>query len=426
LSGIIDKFGNVVCSQIEKGHPAAARKLLLAGFRAFGLNLKVNPDKRLPESRRYIAVCLNGVMSEALIHPERAALVSLFMPCEIIRSMGINPLCAELFSAFISGASSERAFIDAAEKEGISETFCSYHKILMGSAYTGVIPMPAAIVNTSAICDANNLTFRSLSDYYGIPQFYLDVPPEDSDDSVSYVADQLRSLPKFLEEVTGKKFSEDKLKEMVAVSGKTIDNFLEAQKYRAVRRLGSDSSAELYEIYATHIGLGTADMEKYSEMLLNDYRNAPVDDHKGLRILWVHTIPNWQQPVRRHFNLSEEAQIIGCDLNWESLIHMDPEHPYESMARRLTSSRFNGRGDRRIKSAVDMAKKLNADGAVIFCHWGCKETMGLSAGFKDAFEEAGFPSLILNGDGADRSNTSDGQVETRLGAFIEMLKERRN
>ena len=36
-------------------------------------------------------------------------------------------------------------------------------------------------------------------------------------------------------------------------------------------------------------------------------------------------------------------------------------------------------------------------------------------------EAAGFPTLILNGDGVDRSNTSDGQISTRLGAFMEML-----
>ena len=40
-----------------------------------------------------------------------------------------------------------------------------------------------------------------------------------------------------------------------------------------------------------------------------------------------------------------------------------------------------------------------------------------------ALEKAGFPTLILNGDGADRSNTSDGQVLTRLDAFIEMLED---
>ena len=37
------------------------------------------------------------------------------------------------------------------------------------------------------------------------------------------------------------------------------------------------------------------------------------------------------------------------------------------------------------------------------------------------FEEAGLPTLILDGDGCDRSHGGEGQTSTRLGAFLEML-----
>ena len=43
--------------------------------------------------------------------------------------------------------------------------------------------------------------------------------------------------------------------------------------------------------------------------------------------------------------------------------------------------------------------------------------------FKEELEEAGFPTLILNGDGCDENNSSNGQVATRLEAFMEMLEE---
>lgn len=65
---------------------------------------------------------------------------------------------------------------------------------------------------------------------------------------------------------------------------------------------------------------------------------------------------------------------------------------------------------------------MQADGVVVFCHWGCKETCGASGQIKDALEKAGYPCLVLNGDGVDRHNTSDGQVSTRIGAFMEMLE----
>ena len=107
-------------------------------------------------------------------------------------------------------------------------------------------------------------------------------------------------------------------------------------------------------------------------------------------------------------------------MNLESLIEVDPEKPYESMARRLVYSHWNG-GEERIQTAVQAAKDLSVNGVICFCHWGCKQTMGLSAVLKQRLEAEGFPTLILNGDGCDRRNASDGQTATRLHAFMEML-----
>lgn len=126
--------------------------------------------------------------------------------------------------------------------------------------------------------------------------------------------------------------------------------------------------------------------------------------------------------MRELFNESERYQVIACDLNFEGLVEIDPDRPYESMARRLVESSFNGSAERRIQKALEMARALDVDGAVCFCHWGCKQTMGASAAIKRELEAAGFPTLILNGDGCDRSNSSDGQVSTRMGAFLEMLE----
>ena len=107
---------------------------------------------------------------------------------------------------------------------------------------------------------------------------------------------------------------------------------------------------------------------------------------------------------------------------FEGLVDIDPDHPYESMARRLVFSRWNG-GQERIDYAAQTAGALDADGVICFCHWGCKQTMGLSGVLKTSLEKQGFPTLILNGDGCDRRNASDGQTATRLDAFLEMIEK---
>ena len=418
MGDVITKFGDWIDREVP-AHPALCRRALLAGYRAFGWKLRRAPDPRLPASRQFISVLVNRSVVDVLAHPERAALTSVFLPCELLTAMDMRPMCAEVFSAFLNGAHAEKVFAETAEAAGIAETYCSYHKVLLGSAFSGVLPKPACVLNTSLICDANNLTFRTLSEYYGIPQYYVDVPPRRDEECLRYVAGQMRGMGRFLEDLTGRKLDASRLREALVRSRNTIENSRAALAEKRVHSLPGDVTSEMYEIYATHIGLGTEPAERYSRMLLEDLRRAPAAH--GLRLLWIHTIPNWQQPVRELMNFSDRCQILTCDMNFESLVDLDPDRPYESMARRLVASSWNGGGDIRIAAARDMARALGADGVVCFCHWGCKQTMGLSARLKRELEADGFPTLILNGDGCDRSNSSDGQVATRLNAFLEML-----
>lgn len=41
---------------------------------------------------------------------------------------------------------------------------------------------------------------------------------------------------------------------------------------------------------------------------------------------------------------------------------------------------------------------------------------------KQYFEQNGLPTLVLDGDGCDSRNVADGQMVTRVNAFIEQLK----
>lgn len=84
---------------------------------------------------------------------------------------------------------------------------------------------------------------------------------------------------------------------------------------------------------------------------------------------------------------------------------------------------YNGSVDQRIQVAEKLAKETNADGGILFAHWGCKGTIGASSLIKSSLEEAGLPTMILDGDGCNPANTSDGQVSTRLQAFMEMLEK---
>ena len=270
MSTLIERFGAYVGNKAETD-PKAARRLILAAYRGFGWYQKHKPDPRRPNSRQILADASMKFMVDGFSHPQKAALVSIFTPCEILQAFGIHPMCAEMFSTYLNGAGAEAPFVAASEAAGISSTFCSYHKVLMGAAETGVLPRTGFIVNTSLACDANNLTFRAISEQMGIEQMYIDVPYAKNDASVDYVADQLRQLPAFIEKQTGTKMNEVLFREAIERSHETIRLLRASIPYRKTKWLSGDLTSELYEALMVHTALGSREALAYARALLEDY-----------------------------------------------------------------------------------------------------------------------------------------------------------
>ena len=421
MSQIVEKFGGFVDTKIET-NPEAARKLLLAAYRAKLFQLKAFPDKRLSRARDLMAVESMKAVIAPLAHPEKSALVSIFTPCELLQCAGIHPMFAEAMASYITGADAEAGFASVAEGFGIPETYCSYHKLLLGGILSGVIPKPKFVVNTSLVCDANNLTFRKAAEAFQIPQFYIDVPYDVSEDSVLYVAAQMQELKKWMEEITGSRISVEDLKKRIACGKRTIDSLRLCQKRKAGKYLSNDLTDELYEVFGAHVLLGNCSIETFAGMLAEEIKKMPA--YSGVRLLWMHTIPYYQKVLRDQLNFSMRAQVVSCDMNDCGLVDLDPEKPYESMARRMVYNTFNGPSHRRLSAALEQCAQQEIDGVVYFCHWGCKQTLAAAGNARAVFEAAGYPVLILDGDGCDRRNAGDGQTLTRMQAFIEMLEQR--
>lgn len=418
MPNIVDRFGQLVDDAIPK--PELARRLLLLGYRAKDVQLLLAPEKELTPARQYAAQIAMDAMIAPLAHPQRAALVNIFMPCELLHAFHLLPMFAEATACYLNGAAAERGFIHYAESAGISPTLCSYHKALLGMGLSGTAGKPLFTACTSIACDANNLTFRRLAQHYGIPHFYLDVPYDHDEYAVAEVSDRLREFAAFLEDATHQKLDEAALQQAVAHSGRTLELLQQAQAAKAGRSLHNDVTSEFYEVFVTHTMLGTPQAEQYARKLLADIEASPMGG--GTRLLWAHAVPFYQAPVRERLNFSAENQLITCDMNADTLgCYMDPDKPFESMAARLVNNIFNGSAQHRIQRALELCRMQQIDGVVYFCQWGCKQTMGAAQLFKSALEAEGYPVLLLDGDGCDRANTMDGQTATRLDAFLEML-----
>lgn len=420
MNKIIEKFGKVV-GNCAGTSPGRALDLLKAGYMASSVQMKMMPDKRLLPHQRYVALLNNRSIRQPLCRPERSAVVNLFFPCGLLHAMGIAPQFTEGLAGYLNGAGTEQAFIDYAEKAGIPQTYCSYHKILLGAVLSDVLPPPRFVANTSLACDANMSTFRTIAEHYGVPHFVVDVPGVRNEETVSYVSEQLREIASSIGQTMGGSLSVERLGEVIRRTNRSLKLYREHLKLLADRFVPNDLTSEMYKVFPTHVLLGTKGAERYFSLLLEDTR-AAARSRGEKRILWVHTIPFWQDSIRNLLNFGDHIQILNCDLNFDSMEELDEARPYESMAGRLLSNMLNGRVENRAEGLLKMARFLKADGVVVFCHWGCRQTLGGSGLISELLEREGFPVLLLDGDGCDRKNINEGQMKTKLEAFLEMLE----
>ena len=431
---VVDRFGAVVGEQAQGGKPDAARNLLLTAFRAKRFQTHHLPERRQPGWGRIASRIALDDMVEPLMHPERAALASIFMPTEIFRAAGLLPYSAEALSGFLSAANAEQAFVSEAEATGVAETYCSFHKALIGASDLGVVQPPAFIASCSLACDANSLTFKSMGAQLGVPHHFVDVPYEVGAESVAYVADELRDLARALAE-QGHRVDETRLAALCRDSLASLQALASSLPARRGKNMQNTMGQEMQAALALHLSLGRPMTRKMCEQMSRDFADA--SPYEGLSLVWMHVPPFFQEPLQRMLDCAPDAQIVASDMCFDAVGDpagadlaaygeaLDAGDPYAFMAARLVHNAFNGAGERRIERALHLARQTGADGVVCFCQWGCKHTLGLSQLAKEALEAQGFPTLVLEGDACNRANTSDGQMETRMGAFLEMLRSRR-
>lgn len=419
---IIEKFGAMVGDAALKD-PEKARRLLLTGYRLQEQRLRFFPDKEIPSSGQYAALVVMKNMIQALAKPDNAAMVSIFVPGELVTAAGLTPYSVEAISCFLAGTKCEQVFLRKTLEEGFPETMCSYHRVFLGAALTKILPKPRCMIYTNLACDGNMMTFPYLKQTCDRPGFYIDVPYEKNRESVLYVADQLRKLKSFLEDVTGRKISEEAVRQSVLNSKKAAENYRKQLELRKDHDPVTSLTYELYAIFMCHLLAGSETAVRYTKLLLEDVKKAPKGE--GLHILWMHIMPFLQEPVKDVFNYSKTVHLFACDFVADGFRQMQSDDPYEAMAEKMVYCIYNGNVSQRIELAKELAKITNADGGILFAHWGCKGTIGASGLIKNSLEKAELLTMVLDGDGCNPANTSDGQVSTRLQAFLEMLEENR-
>ncbi len=419
---VIKKYGDILRRKADR-KPETALKM----FR-FGLGLEYQKatrlaDKALPLGYREVYRSAVKRTGEILSDPAGSVWTNIFGPVEIFQCFDLNSTSMEMLSAFMSGFRTEDYFIDRAEDIGIASTLCSYHKHFIGTVESGVMPSPAYIAVTSAVCDGNINTMRYAAAKRGMRFFAIDVPHSDSEEAEKYLTGQLWEMIRELEQVTGKKFDQDRLSETIRRENESKRLYAAFVKEANRRWYPNTLTTLMALLYPTHLSIGSEEALRLFRILKEDVEKYPPKECS--RIMWVHLIPYYQKTLRHYFNLSDQNYISIYDFAMDYMEEMDERDPVAAVARKMLRNIYNGDFRRKTEMLTSMAEELQPDGVIHYYHWGCKQASGGAMLLREAMAEKHFPRLILDGDALDRRNDQDGQIRTRLEAFLEMMKNGR-
>lgn len=415
---LIKLYGNYVRKQISN-NPEKSWNLIRTGISANGIRTGIIPNKKLPKGNQKLDNLVMKMTSEAFNNLDKYVWCNIFTPVEILQCFDLKVMSMESYASFLSGLYCEDYCIDYAQSEGIAPTLCSYHKGFIGAVDMGLIPPPTFAITTSLACDGNLNTFRYFKSKKNIDYHLIDIPYETDELAINYVTKQLEGLIKELEERYNKKMDWDQLREIIIrenESKRYLKEFIELQKDRYYP---STLTLQLFMALATHLYIGTEEVRDLFYTMKEDIKKYPKLE--GKKIFWTHVIPFYQPTLKGYFNYNEDYQIVANDITLDYMEELDPDKPLESLSRKMVNNIYNGPYENKVKFIEKMVDELEIDAVINFCHWGCKQSSGGSVILKEAMSKKKVPTLILDGDAMDRRNSHDGQIKTRLEAFLELI-----
>ena len=368
-------------------------------------------------------------------------------PAELLRAMGFAVHFPENHAAMLGATRMATELIPEATTIGYSPDICSYLTADIGAYLKGVSPLAKAYPGINApprpdILVYNTNQCRDVQDWFSWYAKELQVPcigicsPKNFTDVTDILIDdvsrQIEALIPTLEEVSGQKLDQQKLRETVALSRECTE------LWRQVLETAACAPAPLTFFDATiHMGpavvlRGTRQAVDYYRQLLAELQQRTADkvgavDDEKYRIYWE-GMPVWGR-LRQHSELFSELQAsVLVSTYCSSWIFPDfnADEPIRSMAKAYLSL-FIVRSDAYKEQYIkQMLEKFKIDGIIYHDAKTCPCNSNSRYGMPQRLEQqTGIPSLVISGDLNDLRCVSDEQTRTNVEAFIEQLEERR-
>jgi len=420
----------------NRGQDSLGKQILvfaLANFKKLVLSLKKRKKMKDIMTVYYLEA------KSARVSGRKVAWITSGGPVEPLIAMGVIPIYPENHGAMIGASKMGTELCEISECMGYSSDLCSYARADIACATVnggpiGGLPRPDMLVCCNNICGTVLKWYEAQARYFNVPLFILDTPfchTGFTEEIRQYVRSQLDEYIGFIEKACGRRFDYERL----AAVGKLS---LEAQRlWQAVLDTTANRPAPMsafdafyhLALIVTLRGTGIA-VDYYKQLLakMEDRVKRGIGAVQGekYRLLWDN-IPIWPR-TRWLFNkfASHNACLVADTYTsaWcGSMQYIDEKNFLDSMAEAYTRIYLNIGVDEMARKVIDMVDKYQADGIVMHSNRSCKPySFGQYEIARIIEKERGIPSLIIEADMVDDRMFSESQVDTRIDAFMEMIK----
>ena len=366
-------------------------------------------------------------------------------PAEILRALGFLVYFPETHSAMLGATRMATDFIPEANALGYSPDICSYLTADIGAFVRGVTPLDK-IFGIKSIPKPDVLVYntnqcRDVQDWFEWYGKKFDAPVlgvntyrgvgEVTESHIGSIAKQMEALVPPLENVIGKKFDMEEFKKVVQRSRDCSEIWKEILDCAAAKPSPLTFFDGTTLMGPAVVGRGTqAALNVYQELLAElkerIQNNEGVLESEKYRIYWD-GMPVWGRlSVHAKLFAGLEANVLASTYcNSWIFSALDPEDPFNSMARAYTELFIVRSDEAKEKYIKNMLEFFKVDGVIYHDAKTCPNNSNCRYGMPQRLESVtGLPSLTINGDLNDLRLVSDEQTKTNVEAFIEQLEEK--
>ncbi|MEN6475892.1 MAG: 2-hydroxyacyl-CoA dehydratase family protein [Syntrophaceae bacterium] len=363
-------------------------------------------------------------------------------PVEALHVMDVIPVYPENHSAMIGATKMGGQLCELAENMGYCADICSYARSDIACATInggpiGGLPAPDFLVCCNNICGTVMKWYEVQARYFNVPLFIFDTPICHTDfpeETRRYVEKQTVEYITFLEQVCGKKFDFDRMMEVgkLSLQGQRLwQDILDTTMSKPSPMSAFDAFFHMAMI-VTLRGTQTA-VDYYQELLAEMRERAAnkigVVPHEKYRLLWDN-LAIWHKMKWLSEKFAAHDACLVADTYtsaWcSSMKYLDEGDFLKSMVAGYTRIYLNIGVDQMADIIKKMITKYDVDGIVMHSNRSCKPySLGQYDIRKRIQDEFGLPILMIEADMVDERSFSESQIETRIDAFMEVIKEKK-